>query len=130
MQSEADDIVSTIMAKWSAGFGKLDADALASLYSERAFFYGSNPTLYRGREGVAAYFNGLPRWRSPTVEFADVKTALVGTDVVNMAGTASFFLGDGEAPLSVKITWVIVREDGDWKIASHHVSSRTPLIER
>jgi uncharacterized protein (TIGR02246 family) len=129
MQGEADDIVSAIVAKWSAGFGRLDADALASLYSKSAFFFGSNPSLYRGREGAAAYFDGLPRWRSPTVQFSDVRTALVGSDVVNMAGTASFFLGDGEPPLSVKITWVIVREDGDWKIVSHHVSARTPLIE-
>jgi hypothetical protein len=50
--------------------------------------------------------------------------------LINMAGTASFFLTDGELPLSVKLTWVIVREDGDWKIVSHHVSSRTPLIEQ
>ena len=102
MQGEADDIVSAIMAKWSAGFGKLDADALASLYSKNAFFFGSNPSLYRGREGVAAYFNGLPRWRSPTVQFSDVRAAEVGSDVINIAGTASFFLGDGEPPLSVK----------------------------
>jgi SnoaL-like domain len=48
---------------------------------------------------------------------------------INMAGIASFDLGEEAAPLLVKITWVIVREDGDWKIASHHVSSKTPLIE-
>ena len=29
-------------------------------------------------------------------------------------------------PLSVKMSWVIVREDGDWKIVNHHASSRTP----
>jgi uncharacterized protein (TIGR02246 family) len=127
---EADEIVSAIMAKWSAGFSRLDATALASLYSEGAFFFGSNPTLYRGREGVAAYFNGLPRWRSPTVQFSDVRATHVSPDAVNMAGMALFFLDDGEPPLSVKITWVIVREDGDWKIASHHVSSKTPLIEQ
>jgi uncharacterized protein (TIGR02246 family) len=128
--SEADEIVSAIMAKWSAGFSRLDAKALASLYSKNAFFFGSNPTLYRGREGVAAYFNGLPRWRSPSVRFSDLHAAHVSPDAINMAGTASFFLDDGEPPLSVKITWVIVREDGDWKIASHHVSSKTPLIEQ
>jgi ketosteroid isomerase-like protein len=50
MQGEADDIVSVIMAKWSAGFQRLDAEALASLYSKSAFFFGSNTTLYRGRE--------------------------------------------------------------------------------
>ena len=50
--------------------------------------------------------------------------------MINVAGTASFVV-DGEAPpLSVKMTWVIVREDGDWKIVSHHVSSKTPLIEQ
>ncbi|MBO4222597.1 SgcJ/EcaC family oxidoreductase [Bradyrhizobium neotropicale] len=130
MQDEAEEIVSAIMAKWSAGFSRLDAAALASLYSERAFFFGSNPTLYRGREGVAAYFNGLPRWRSPTVQFSDVRAAQVGPDLINMAGTASFFLGESDPTLSVKITWVIVREDGDWKIASHHVSSKTPLIDQ
>lgn len=70
MQAEADVVVSAIMTKWSAGFGKLDAGALASLYSKSAFFFGSNPTLYWGRDGVAAYFNGLPRWRSPSVRFA------------------------------------------------------------
>ncbi|MGY3615488.1 YybH family protein [Bradyrhizobium sp. USDA 10063] len=130
MKSEADEIVSAIMAKWSAGFSRLDAAALASLYSESAFFFGSNPTLYRGREGVAAYFNGLPRWRSPTVQFSDVRAAQAGPEVMNMAGTATFFLGEGDPSLSVKITWVMVREDGDWKIASHHVSSKTPLIDR
>jgi uncharacterized protein (TIGR02246 family) len=129
MKSEADEIVSAIMAKWSAGFSRLDAAALASLYSERAFFFGSNPTLYRGREGVSAYFNGLPAWRSPTVQFSDVNAAHAGPDVINMAGTATFFLSEGDPTLSVKITWVIVREDGDWKIASHHVSSKTPLID-
>jgi uncharacterized protein (TIGR02246 family) len=128
MQGAAADIVSAIIAKWSAGFSKLDANALASLYSKNAFFFGSNPTLYRGNEGVAAYFNALPRWSSPTVQFTDVRTAQVNPDLINFAGTASFFVNEGAPPLSVKISWVIVREDGDWKIASHHVSSKAPLI--
>jgi ketosteroid isomerase-like protein len=128
VQSAADETVSGIIKKWSAGFSKLDVDALASLYSKNAFFFGSNPTLYRGRDGVAAYFNALPRWSSPSVQFTDLMTAPVGPDLINVAGTASFLVGEGAAPLSVKLTWVIVREAGDWKIASHHVSSKVPLI--
>jgi len=128
MASESDDIASGIIAKWSARFSKLDADALAALYSRSAFFFGSNPKLYRGRDGVKAYFSGLPRWDAPRVQFSEVRTERVNVDLVNMAGVASFFL-DGDAPsLAVKITWVIVREDGDWKIVCHHVSSQTPLI--
>lgn len=128
MQSAADDTVSGIIEKWSAGFRKLDAAALASLYSNNAFFFGSNPTLYRGRDGVAAYFSALPRWRSPSVRFTDVRTTQVNADLINFAGTANFDLGEEGQPLSVKITWVIVREDRDWKIVSHHVSSKAPLI--
>jgi ketosteroid isomerase-like protein len=126
MQNTAADIVSGIMEKWRAGFGKLDADALASLYSRHAFFFGSNPKLYRGKDGVAAYFNALPRWDSPTVRFIDVATAFVNADLINVAGTAAFVVDDRS--LSVKITWVIAPEDGEWKIVSHHVSSQVPLI--
>jgi uncharacterized protein (TIGR02246 family) len=127
MRSAADDIVSGIIERWSAAFSRLDAAALASLYSRHAFFFGSNPSLYRGRDGVAAYFNGLPRWRSPTVQFGDVRTELIGTDLINMAAMVSFVL-DAGATLSVKITWVIAKEDGDWRIVSHHVSSKVPLL--
>jgi ketosteroid isomerase-like protein len=128
MPSATDDIVSGITGKWAASFSKLDAEALASLYSNGVFFFGSNPTLYRGRDGVTAYFNALPRWASPSVRFTEVRTAQVNPDLINFAGTANFDLGDEAPPLSVKITWVIAREDGEWKIVSHHVSSKASLI--
>jgi ketosteroid isomerase-like protein len=128
MGSAPDDIAAGIIAKWSAAFARLDADALSLLYSKHALFYGSNPTLYRGRDGVKSYFKGLPRWDWQSVRFTDVSTDAAGNDLVNMAGTANFVL-DG-SPLTVKITWVIVREDGEWKIVSHHVSSKAPLIDQ
>jgi len=128
MRSAAEETVSGIIAKWSAAFNRLDADSLASLYSKSAFFLGSKSSLFRGKDGVAAYFNALPRWSSPTVQFTDLATARVNSDLINFAGTASFVVSENDPPLSVKISWVIVREDGDWKIVSHHVSSRTPLL--
>jgi uncharacterized protein (TIGR02246 family) len=123
-----DDIVSAIMGKWAAAFGKLDAGALASLYARNAFFFGSNPNLYRGNDGVQAYFEGLPRWSSPTVQFTDARTVHAAPDVINVAGTATFVVDANAEPLQVKITWVIIREAGEWKIVSHHVSSKAPLI--
>ena len=128
MASPADNIAAGIIAKWSAAFARLDADALSSLYSTHALFYGSNPALYRGRDGVKSYFAGLPRWKSSSVRFTEVTTSAVGNDLVNMAGSANFAF-DGQA-LTVKITWVVVRHDGDWKIVSHHVSSKAPLIDQ
>jgi uncharacterized protein (TIGR02246 family) len=127
MSIAVDDIVSGLIQTWSTAFNRLDADTLASLYSHSAFFYGSKSLLYRGRDGVAAYFNALPRWTSPVVRF-DVAAVSVRPEVINVAGTASFVVDEGAEQLSVKITWVLVQEDGDWKIASHHVSSQTPLL--
>jgi ketosteroid isomerase-like protein len=126
MANAADEIANGITAQWAAAFAKLDAEVLSSLYSRHALFFGSNPTLYRGRDGVKAYFSGLPRWTAQSVEFTDVVTEAVGADVVSMAGTANFVFD--KDTLTVKITWVIVREDGGWKILSHHVSSKAPLI--
>ena len=117
-----DQIVSGIAEKWSAGFNKLDADALASLYSKNALFFGSTPPLYKGKEGVAAYFNALPRWKSPTVQFTDLVVTPLGADAINVAGTASFVISDTAPAASFRLTWVIIREDNDWKIVSHHVS--------
>ena len=100
---------------------------LIALFEERVLFR-LEPQLYRGQDGVAAYFDGLPRWASPAVQFTDVQTARAGGDVINVAGTATFRVELGAEPLTVKISWVIIREDFNWKIVSHHVSSKAPLI--
>ena len=126
MAGEADRVAADVQAKWAAAFAKLDAEALSSLYSRHAFLYGSNPNLYRGKDGAKAYFSALPRWQAPSVTFTDIVTEAAGPEVVSMAGTANFVFD--EETLTVKITWVIVREDGGWKILSHHVSSKARLL--
>jgi len=128
MSSEADTVVSGIIAKWCAGFATLDAAALSSLYAKNAFFFGSNPKLYRGKDGVADYFNGLPRWRKPSAEFSDVTAAQAGPDLINMGATIAFDLAGERPDFAVKMSWVIIREDGDWKIVNHHASGKAPLI--
>jgi uncharacterized protein (TIGR02246 family) len=128
MSNEADAIVSAIIAKWCAGFAKLDAAALSSLYATKAFFFGSNPKLYRGKDGVADYFNGLPRWRKPSAVFSEVRAAQASPDLINMAAIVSFDLAGERPDLIVKLSWVIMREDDDWKIVNHHASSQAPLI--
>ena len=128
MSSEVDTIVSAIIAKWCAGFATLDAAALSSLYARNAFFFGSNPKLYRGRDGAADYFNGLPRWRKPSAVFSEVNAAQAGPDMINMGATITFNFAGERPDLIVKMSWVIIREDGDWKIVNHHASSQAPLI--
>jgi ketosteroid isomerase-like protein len=127
MPNDAADIASDIMSRWADTFSKFDPEVQASLYSKHALFFGSNPTLYQGRDGVAAYFRGLPKWNSRAVRFTDVSTAQVNPELINFAAVAWFEV-DGAPKLSVKLTWVMAREEGDWKIISHHVSSRGALI--
>ncbi|WP_440640562.1 YybH family protein [Bradyrhizobium sp. PUT101] len=128
MSSEADAIVSAVIAKWCAGFAKLDAAALSSLYAKDAFFFGSNPKLYRGRGGVADYFDGLPRWRKPSATFSEVNAVQASPDLINMAATIAFDLAGERDDLVVKMSWVLIREEGEWKIVNHHASSQAPLI--
>lgn len=52
MLSRTDEIVAEIIEKWSAGFCRLDAEALASLYSKSVFFFGSKSLLYRGHRAL------------------------------------------------------------------------------
>lgn len=122
-------IVENLISRWSVAFNRLDADALSALYSEQALFYGSVPTLFRGRAGVASYFNALPRYASPTVAFSDVVVTEINGDLVNMAGKATFLPEVGKPPLPVKITWIIADETDGWHIISHHVSPIEPLLK-
>jgi ketosteroid isomerase-like protein len=66
MRSVADDAVAAIIEKWSAAFNRLDAEALAQLYSNNAFFFGSKASLYRGKEGGGCLFQ-----RAAALAFAD-----------------------------------------------------------
>lgn len=122
----AEDAVSGILARWAAGFSKLDANAIAALYSKDSLFYGSTPPLYKGRQGVAASFNAVPRFKDPKVEFTDLAIVPIGADVINVAGTATFTVSETAPPLVLRLSQVLVREDGDWKIVSHHVSPKAP----
>ena len=47
---------------------------------------------------------------------------------INMGATITFDLAGERPDLVVKMSWVIIREDGDWKIVNHHASAKAPLI--
>lgn len=129
MSGSGSAIVDKFIAKWSAAFTRLDAEALSALYSEQALFYGSVPMLFRGRAGVAAYFNALPRYEAPKAAFSDIVATTLGADIVNMAGRVTFVTDPDRPPLQVKITWILVNETDGWHIISHHISPITPLLQ-
>ncbi len=113
MAGPADDTVAATLAKWADGLARLDADAIAALYSKDALFYGSTPPLYKGADGVRAYFTALPL-KSAKVEFSDVTVVPIGADVINVAAIAAFTLNDAPTPRVFRLTQVLVREGDGW----------------
>jgi ketosteroid isomerase-like protein len=118
----ADDVIAAALQKWSDAFAKKDWEAMGSLYSKDALFYGSTLPLYRGIDGVRAYFNALPPTGGATVAFKDMTIVPVGSDLINVAGIATFTIPGTPAPFGVRITQSYVNQGDAWKIVSHHVS--------
>ena len=46
----------------------------------------------------------------------------VAPDIVVTGGHVDF--ADGDQPSPYRMTWVLVRQDGNWRIAQHHGSPR------
>ncbi|MDN3272880.1 DUF3225 domain-containing protein [Frankia sp. RB7] len=122
----ADDVITAALQKWSDAFAKKDWDAMSSLYAKDALFYGSTPPLYRGLDGVKAYFSALPPMVGATVAFKDTTVVPIGSNLINIAGIATFTVPGAPAPNVFRITQSYVNESGAWKIASHHVSRIDP----
>ena len=122
----ADDVIGAALQKWSDAFAEKDWDAMSSLYSREALFYGSTPPLYKGLDGVKAYFAALPPMVGATVAFKDLVVVPVGTNLINMAGIATFTVPGAPAPFVFRITQSYFNEGGAWKIVSHHVSRVEP----
>ena len=106
---------------WSRAFAARDIDAIVSLYSEDALLFGSTPDLFLGREGVRAYFAGL-RADVALDDFPRQDVHRSGPDTIIAAGYWRFFFGGEARPY--RLTWTIVRSDGEWRIAAHHASPR------
>lgn len=111
----------SLLGHWVAAFNSHDLDQHVSLYTEDAMLFGSTEELYRGHEGVRRYFGGLPA--NATVRSYPPPVVLhLGDGIALTAGYVDF--ADGEILLPYRMTWTLVRKDGDWRIVQHHGSPR------
>lgn len=113
--------IESLIAAWVDAFNSHDLDRHVALYTDDALLFGSTDELYRGRDGVRAYFGKLPadasvrNYPPPVIRHLDDGTAIT-------AGYVDF--ADGERLLPYRMTWTLVRRGGEWKIAQHHGSPR------
>ena len=113
--------VETFLAEWIAAFNAHDLDRHMLLYTDGAMLFGSVDELQKGRENIRGYFGRHPPGvRVTSYPMPEVRE--VAPDVVVTGGHVDF--ADGDKPSPYRMTWVLVRQAGNWRIAQHHGSPR------
>ncbi|MFO0990907.1 MAG: SgcJ/EcaC family oxidoreductase [Hyphomicrobiales bacterium] len=113
--------IEALLAQWIAAFNSHDLDAHMALYTEDATLFGSIDELQIGRSAIRTYFGN----RGPNVRvksYPHPRVAMLGPDIAVTAGHVDF--QDGAEPFPYRMTWVLVRRDGNWRIFQHHGSRR------
>jgi uncharacterized protein (TIGR02246 family) len=113
--------VESLHAAWLEAFNSHDLDRHMALYLEDAMLFGAVDELQDGRNAIRGYFGRRPAgtrvksYPMPLVRY-------VAADVAITAGHVDF--ADGDEPSPYRMTWVLVRSNGNWRIAQHHGSPR------
>jgi len=113
--------VEAFLQSWMDAFNSHDLDRHMALYLEDAILFGSVDELQVGRPAIRSYFAARP----PTIRVRHYPMPLVrdvAPDVKITGGHVDF--GDGDAVMPYRMTWVLVKRDGNWRIAQHHGSPR------
>lgn len=113
--------VESLHAEWLEAFNSHDLDRHMELYTEDAMLFGSVDELQDGRNAIRDYFGRRPAGiRVKSYPMPRIRQ--VAADVAITAGHVDF--ADGDEPSPYRMTWVLVRRDGNWRIAQHHGSPR------
>jgi uncharacterized protein (TIGR02246 family) len=121
---DAAEISGALQTHWAAAFGQRDWKLLAALYTDDAQLFGGKPELFTSREGVRRYFEAMPPV-GLVAEFGSQHVVQAGHDAIVSAGDVTFRRTVPAAePRPHRITMVLVRRDGQWRIASHHASPK------
>lgn len=111
----------SLLKEWVEAFNSHDLDRHMALYTEDATLFGAVDELQVGRAAIRLYFGGRP----PTVRVKDYPMPRVRDIAADVKVTAGFVeFADGDTPSPYRMTWVLVRRDGNWRIAQHHGSPR------
>jgi uncharacterized protein (TIGR02246 family) len=108
-----------VRAQWEQVYNSGDADKFSALYTKDAMLFGSTAQLFTGTEGVRTYFSKLPP--GIKTKMGDQQAIAAGPNVVLSSGFADFTLKDGTV-IPFRLTFAIVKVDGQWLIAQHHGS--------
>lgn len=113
--------IESLHAQWVAAFNSHDLDRHMELYAEDAILFGGVDQLQDGRAAIRTYFGARgPQMRVRAYPMPQVRD--LTADVAVTAGHVDFADGDQLSPY--RMTWVLVKRGGNWRIAQHHGSPR------
>ena len=116
-----------VQAAWTQAFVSRNLVALSNLYTPAVQFWGSTADLYLSREGVVEYFVKLPSSYKRSI-FSLPEVLALGPDAFCASGNVVFVREDNEGSVNLpfRMTQVLTREAGEWRIALHHASPVPP----
>lgn len=111
--------IDSLIACWIDAFNAHDLDRHMDLYTPDAMLFGSVDVLQDGRAAIRTYFANRPAGTC-VISYPPPRVREVSADVAVTSGHVVF--GDGANPMPYRLSWTVVKRDGDWKIAQHHGS--------
>ncbi|MFJ8687704.1 SgcJ/EcaC family oxidoreductase [Micromonospora sp. HUAS LYJ1] len=112
-------------AAWDAN----DAEGFASLFIDNgSMLVGDNQLMSRDeiRTYLGELFAGPYKGSRLTLEFSEIQVVSESMALAVSVGGVVYADADGLAPAdNLRIMWVVVKRDGDWRIASYQSSPIT-----
>lgn len=116
--------IESLRAQWIEAFNSHNLDRHMALYTPDALLFGGVDELQDGLVAIRSYFGKRPPG-ARVKSYPPPRVQQVAPDVAITAGHVDFV--DGETLMPYRLTWVLVRRDGNWCIAQHHGSPRREL---
>jgi uncharacterized protein (TIGR02246 family) len=117
---EIENAIREMFGKFTAARAALDGHAMAELYSEDAEYISAYGPRVKGRSNLEQMWSGVTGQPKRTIHSINVLTP----DMAEMRVLAEF----ADPSEQLEETFLLVREDGEWKIRVHQARNAISTI--
>jgi uncharacterized protein (TIGR02246 family) len=112
--------------RWSAAYNSNDPEAISKTYTSDALLLGTvSPIMSEGMEAIVKYFTPTKGSGNKNT-LGERRTIILDENAVVVAGFYEFtrILDGKPVPAPSRFTMLVIKRDGEWRIAHHHSSPR------